>query len=136
MAEAMLQAALDRRLGPGHDWVVSSAGTGATDGYPAPQHGVDAMARRGIDLTGHRSRGITPAIIRRADRIVCMTRSHADAVLAMAPSAADKVATLGEDVPDPIGGSGEDYETVARFLEPRIEALAAEIATARQEAGA
>ncbi len=136
MAEALLQGALDRRLGPGHDWIVTSAGTGAIEGYPVSRHGLDAMARRGLDLSKHRTRAITPALIRRVDRIVCMTEAHRDAVLAMSPNARDKVSTLGDDVPDPIGGDAEDYESVARLLEPRIESLANEIARTAKEASA
>jgi protein-tyrosine phosphatase len=128
MAEALLQHALDQRLGPDGGWVVTSAGTGAVEGYTISRHGIAAMAKRGLDVSKHRARPVTAALVNRVDRIVCMTRSHRDAVLAMAPSAKDKVFTLGADVPDPIGGTADDYERVARLLEPRIDALADEIA--------
>ncbi len=130
MAEVLLADALDRRLGPGHDIVVSSAGTHAYDGNPASSDGVEVMARRGLDLARHRARLVTPALIRRAERIVCMTREHRDHVLALAPDAAGKTATLGDDVPDPIGGTPEDYEHVADFIAQRLVSIVNELAGA------
>jgi protein-tyrosine-phosphatase len=128
MAEVLLQAALDRVLGPGHRFVVTSAGTHAFDGGPASSPGVAAMAARGLDLSRHRSRPVTKALIRRADRVVCMTAGHRASVLDLVPEAADKTQTLGDDVPDPLGGSLEYYEAVAALIEARVEALAAQIA--------
>lgn len=120
MAEVLLQAALDERLGPGHGWLVTSAGTHAYDGYPASEQGRLAMARRGLDLSRHSSRQLTRDLLRRADRIVCMTREHREWVLSMDPGAKRKTATLGEDVEDPIGGREKDYERVAAVLERRL----------------
>jgi protein-tyrosine-phosphatase len=132
MAEVLLEAALRRRLGSDHVFIVSSAGTGAMDGNTASRHGIAAMRRRGLDLSTHTTRALTPHLVRTADRIVCMTAEQADAVTAMYASAAGKTTTLGIDVPDPIGGTAEDYERVAELLEERIEALADEIAGVRR----
>jgi len=128
MAEVLMQAALHNRLGDRHDFLVTSAGTNAFDGGPASSPGVQAMAQRGLDLSRHRSRALTKAMIRRADRVICMTASHRRSVLEMVPEAAAKTITLGDDVPDPLGGTLAEYEAVARLIEERVEALADEIA--------
>ncbi|MCA1833513.1 MAG: low molecular weight phosphotyrosine protein phosphatase [Actinomycetota bacterium] len=132
MAEVLLDAALRKRLGPGHDYLITSAGTGAHDGTPASRHGVSAMKRRDLDLSKHRARRLTPRLIRSVDRIVCMTREQAAEISATLPEAASKTMTLGaDDVPDPIGATAEEYERVARLIEEWIEALADEIVAAQ-----
>jgi protein-tyrosine-phosphatase len=68
-AAAVLRRELDRRgLGAVH---VESAGFTAL-GRPSPPHAVAAAARRGIDLTGHRSRPVIADVARAADLIVVM----------------------------------------------------------------
>lgn len=128
MAEVLLQAAVDRRLGGRGAVVVTSAGTHAYEGNPASRLGVEAMSSRGLDLRRHRSRPVTKALVRRADRVVCMTREHRDSVLQLVPEAAGKTTTLGDDVPDPLGGTLDDYEAVARLIAERVESLADDIA--------
>lgn len=128
MAEVLLAEALDRRLGPGHDVVVSSAGTNAYEGNPASGPGVSVMARRGLDLSRHRARLLTKALIRRAERIVCMTEEHRRSVLALDPEAEAKTITLGDDVADPMGGSADDYERVAAFIAQRLDPIVDDLA--------
>ena len=127
MAEALLRRALDERLGPGHDWTVTSAGVGATDGTVASRGTKDVMAVRGLDVRRHRARFLTPAMARAADRIVCMEPVQVTAIRAMV-SDPDRVSLLGEGVPDPIGAGPELYESTAALIEREIEFLADEIA--------
>jgi protein-tyrosine phosphatase len=72
MAEALLrhraaQLTLDLRT--------SSAGL-MYDGAPASAGAVEAMKRRGIDLSGHASRVVHPGILAGADLVLCMARMH------------------------------------------------------------
>jgi protein-tyrosine-phosphatase len=72
MAEALLrhratQLSLDLRA--------SSAGL-MYDGAPASEGAVEAMKRRGIDLSGHASRVVHPGILGEADLVLCMSRMH------------------------------------------------------------
>jgi protein-tyrosine-phosphatase len=127
IAEALLRRALDERLGPGHDWVVSSAGIGATDGTPASRGTKDVLAARGIDARRHRARLLTPALARRADRIVCMEPGQVEQVRAMVDDP-ERVTLLGDGVPDPIGAGPDLYERTARLIEEHVERLADEIA--------
>lgn len=51
---------------------VSSAGLGALVGRPAEPFSVELMRERGIDISAHRARQITPEMIRDAELILAM----------------------------------------------------------------
>ena len=126
IAEALLQRALDSRLGDGHDWIVSSAGIGATDGTVASRGTKDVLAARGIDFRHHRARYLTPAIARRAELIVCMEPEQVTAVRRLVGDL-PKVVLMGDGVPDPIGAGPEMYERTAALIESHIPSLVEEI---------
>ncbi|MGH2725717.1 MAG: hypothetical protein ACRDKS_01950 [Actinomycetota bacterium] len=122
IGEALLARALNERLGDGHDWVVSSAGVGATDGTPASRGTKDVLAARGIDFRRHRARFLTPAIAREARLLVCMEPMQVDQVRRMVDDP-EKVVLLGDGVPDPIGAGPELYEKTAALIESHIGGL-------------
>lgn len=138
MAEGILRSRVPLELAG--DLVASSAGTAMFDGLlPAP-NAVSVMSEHGIDITPHRSRGLTPEIAAEADLILAMTSSHVGEIRATLPAAREKTYRLSEfadgssrDVPDPIGEPREVYEKVYDMLSemiveafPRIVALAKE----------
>jgi protein-tyrosine-phosphatase len=129
MAEAILEALLAGRLGPAHGVVVGSAGVGAWDGGPATAEAREVMARRGIDLSGHRSQRLTGALARRSGRIFCMEPSQVDYVRSMAPDA--RVELLGAGIDDPIGFGEDTYERIATEIERHVAPIAEEIAAVR-----
>lgn len=102
---------------------VISAGVSAMAGAPATSHAVQAVRSLGGDLSGHRSRPLTVDLIRHADRIWTMGRSHAAWIAAMAPSAAEKTRMMDPsgDISDPIGGDLRLYEDLAAKLKGLIE---------------
>ena len=131
MAEAIARATVRRTAGSGsgNDVRFVSSGVFAGAGSPATPEAVNAVAKLGADLSGHRSQPITQALIDSATSIWCMTAGHADRVIAMDPTARDRVELLdpsGADIDDPIGGSQEIYDHVARRIEAIIEARLAE----------
>lgn len=83
--------------------VVDSAGTLGIVGQPAAPEACQALAEIGLDLTGHRSRGIDRALMRAADVVVAMSHRH--------------LAELGERFPEERGGK--------RWLLRAFEAAAA-----------
>jgi protein-tyrosine-phosphatase len=115
MAEGLLRASLP----PGwRDEVnVSSAGTHAWNGQPAASLSVTVMREKGIDISGHKARIVTPDIINLASLVVALTPQHMAHMKADVPGAGGWMIVLGEldrdrtrvDVEDPIGGSIEDY---------------------------
>ena len=109
---------------------VRSAGLAAREGGDASREAVVVAARHGIDLSGHRSRQLTPELTAWADLILAMGPSHLAAVHQL--GGAGKGATLGDfaaggdgfgaPVPDPFGGPEEVYEETFRELRGLISA--------------
>ena len=103
---------------------VDSAGTAAWDGQPATEPSVEVAARSGVDLTGHRSRRVTPAALRAADLVLVMERVHLPAVrgLGADPSRTHVLSEWPEPgepelaISDPFGGSLEAYEECWRRI--------------------
>lgn len=92
MAAALLAARLAER---GVDARVHSAGM-LYDGRPATDHGIAVMAERGLDTSGHRSRKIGADLVRGADLVVGMARSHLREVVTAAPEVFPRAFTLKE----------------------------------------
>jgi protein-tyrosine phosphatase len=101
MAEAVLRDALREQEGV----TVESAGLGALVDEPASGHSVDLMRERGLDITGHRARQLTPELVGKADLILVMESSHRRVIDDNEPTARGKVFRLGEwqdlEIPDP-----------------------------------
>ena len=126
----MAAGALRRRLAAdGSRIVVESAGTAAWDDQPATDPAVRAAARDGVDITGHRSRRLTPAMVRGADLVLGMERGHLTAVrtLGADPVRAHVLSEWpgpGEpelEISDPFGASSEAYEECWRRIQHHLE---------------
>ena len=125
MAAALLQARLDSE--GRDDWQVLSAGIRAPAGRPASAYAQAEMEERGLDVSDHRSRGVTEELMERADLVLVMARHHAEELSAAFPRHADKVHLLSEmvgkryDISDPYGGTRLEYAYIAQELEELIE---------------
>jgi len=102
MAEVLLADWLRRRSIPAR---VESAGVAALVGRPADPLAQELVARRGLDLSAHRARQLTPGLARTFDLILVMDSAQCRAVETMLPGARGRVHRLGAiegfDVPDP-----------------------------------
>jgi protein-tyrosine phosphatase len=96
---------------------VASAGIAARHGDGATGHAVTVARRHGIDLAPHRSRPLTPELVKWADLVLAMGASHLDGVWRL--GGADKALTLGDfasggedgySIRDPFGGPEAVYE--------------------------
>ena len=65
--------------------VVESAGLLGIDGAPASAEAVEVLREDGLDLSGHRSRGISPSDLRTADIVIAMSFDHLDALATLFP---------------------------------------------------
>lgn len=92
MAAALLAS---RLRDAGVDAHVHSAGL-VDDDRPATGHGVAVMARRGVDLSSHRSRWLRAELVDSADVVVGMARDHVREVVAARPDAWPRTFTLKE----------------------------------------
>ena len=127
MAEALARKIAERR--GIKDLKVSSAGTNAWDNVPATDEALLVGMERDIDLTGHRARKLTPAIVSEADLIFVMTPGHVEQVKQLGGRGkvhvideyASGVANQG--ITDPYGGDLEAYRQTADMLEQELEKL-------------
>jgi protein-tyrosine phosphatase len=94
MTMAMLQRMLDERLGGGTA-VVRSLGFGPEDIASIPD-AVDAMKRRGLDTSRHRSRKVTKHNIEPADLVLTSERDHVVKIAAISPDAYRRSMTMPE----------------------------------------
>jgi len=69
---------------------------------PSPREAVDAAARRGIDLSNHRSSLLTPDLVESADLLVVMEPAQQRQVLERFGRSARDVIVLGDLDPAPI----------------------------------
>ena len=92
MAEVLLADELARR---GVDATVHSAGL-LDDGRPASVHSARLMADRGLDLSAHASRAMTPAMLEAADLIIAMERRHVREAAMLVPASWPRAFTLRE----------------------------------------
>ncbi|MGH7132735.1 MAG: Sua5/YciO/YrdC/YwlC family protein [Phycisphaerales bacterium] len=129
MAEAIAASML--QSGPGQvPTHVRSAGVAAAAGAPTTPETVHAVESLGIHHRFAGSRSVTPDLLREADAVYAMTRSHLAALRSMAPGENAKLHLLdpaGRDVPDPIGAGQAAYTSLASTLRAMIAARLKEL---------
>src|SRR5512142_848275 len=80
MAAALFKARLEKQVPGSESWVVDSAGTWTKEGYPPSENSVKAMARRKLDISGHRSKEINKSLLEKSDLILVMELGHKEAL--------------------------------------------------------
>jgi protein-tyrosine-phosphatase len=107
-----------------------SAGTGALDGGGASEAAILVGLERGVDLSAHRTRALTPALIAHSDFVLVMGPQHLDTVRIHGSESKvrllDHFTSGGETanaINDPFGGSLDDYRTTASELQRQVERL-------------
>lgn len=112
---------------------ITSAGTGAMTGLPASENSIRVCEEEGIDISRHRSRVVTRAVLEQNDLVLAMEKHHADAMRRLAPDLGDRIHLLSQyaadgnpavqgGVPDPIGGNLEDYRMIFAEIRDQIRA--------------
>ena len=121
MAEALLRHELRDR----EEITVESAGLGAMVDWPAAEHAAELMSERGIDISSHRARQLTPDLLHDADLILVMEAGHKKAIEAEDTTARGKVFRLGEwqdrDIQDPYRKPKKEFAKVLREIEACID---------------
>ncbi len=136
MAETLMRKHFADRLGcnidelEDHGVTVLSAGIAATlGGRPSPE-AVEVMKDRGLSLEDHESQPVTEQLLRHADLIVTMTRSHRDAIVGHWPAAATRTRLIRSDqgdISDPIGRSVDVYRQCAEQIDAELQALVRDV---------
>lgn len=130
MAEVLFQKHLSRKLGCELDdlkelgYNIHSAGTFAIEGGRASQNAINVMEEKGLNLSHHISRSVTPVMVRDADQIYAMSVSHIQQLVRWNPGIESRVQLLrGEGISDPIGGDLDTYRSCAREIEEAIQKI-------------
>ncbi len=131
MAKALLEKKLKERNR--EDVEVLSAGVMGLKGIGATQATREVLAKEGVDVSGHRSQGISSILVKKSDLILVMEKIHEDKILQLAPEVKNRVFLLKEfakinqgslDVEDPIGMSLEFYQLTVDIIKEAIERIA------------
>lgn len=131
LAEAIARNILTER--ERDDVIVESAGTQAWEGASASDAALLVGVERNLDLSEHRSRPLTPAMVQASDLILVMSPAHVTQVRGMDPGA--NVHLLGgfgsggraHAIADPFGGDLEDYRATFDELEKEVKGVLARI---------
>lgn len=117
IAEGLLRAGL------GSGIRVESAGLNAENGYGPHPEAVRLMAERGLDISRHRSRLLTPDMALRADLILVMDRTQKTWCELLMPSTRGRVFLFGcwlpqdrQEIPDPMNKPKEAFAPVFESL--------------------
>jgi protein-tyrosine-phosphatase len=101
--------------------VVDSAGTLGIEDAPASNDAIRTLQEAGLDLRGHRSRGLTDSAVHSSDLVIGMTHDHLEHVAARHPGGKEQRWLLrafeagaqprrsAPDLADPIGEPIEIY---------------------------
>ena len=130
MAEVLMRKHLADRLGcppaelEEQGVFVTSAGIAAPPGCHPTREAVQVMRERALDLSQHQSQPLTDALVRHADLILTMTRSHRSAIVRQWPEAAARTELVEPnqaDVADPIGGTLDIYRDCANQIDTALK---------------
>ena len=115
-----LDCAVDETEARGYKIV--SAGLMAGVGMPASDEAIGICARKGTDLSEHRSRPLTCAEVEASDYIFAMSESHREQIIEMCPAASQKCLLLdvGGEIGDPIGAGVDVYDKCAKQIESAL----------------
>lgn len=134
LAEVIARQLLPTRLD--FEVEIASAGASAVEGTPASQYSLEVARDHGLDLSGHRSRALTAAMVRDADLIVTMGNRHREAVGAIDADALEHTYLLTNfsdhqlgEIPDPVGGDCATYERTYLTIRECVEAMAQKLRT-------
>jgi protein-tyrosine phosphatase len=103
--------------------IVRSAGVYAHEGEPATNYGVELLAAKGIDISGHRATQVVEWDIGRANLILVMEEAHRRKLFYYSPGDLYKVILFSEligehdDLEDPYGQDTLAYVTTLARIE-------------------
>lgn len=131
----MAEYLFNHSIGERGDVRAFSAGTSVFFKSTASAETIAVLKQFGIDASKHQSRPVTNLMLKKADLIFVMTRTHRMQVLEREPSVEQRIYLLREftnipkgfesdlDIADPIGRSHEAYEECMMMIKEGIEKI-------------
>ena len=118
------------------DVTFSSAGTGAFGGTGASEGSMLVGVERGLDLSSHRARSLSPVLVAESDLILGMSPQHVETALEMGGEGKtfllDDFATSGKSslgVTDPYGQDLAAYRSSADAIQRQVSLAVERIAS-------
>ena len=100
-----------------------SAGLAEYGGEAPDKNAIEVMREIGIDISGYRSKNISPQMLGDADFIMVMTEGQKESLCAFDPAVSSKVRVM--DISDPYGHKIEDYRRclseIAKYMDRLLE---------------
>jgi L-threonylcarbamoyladenylate synthase len=110
---------------------ISSAGVMDITGAPASAEAIAACEALGINITTHKSKVLTPQLIKESDYIFAMEQVHYNHITAMYPDAQSKCMLLAENqnISDPICQKQDVFNDCAALIEKAVKKRIDELLT-------
>lgn len=118
---------------------ILSSGINACDGDAANEKAIQVLKDKGIDISSNKALKLHEGLLRDADYVFTMTKSHELYLHNYYPQYKNKIKRLGDytgqarDISDPWGGSLEDYRSCSNELEELIGILADKLGEINQD---
>ncbi len=126
MAAAIASDWLGKKESPA---AIISCGTLNIMHRSAAKEAITAMVERDIDITSHRSQGVSIGLLRMADSIIVMAPKHEQFILDSAPELAPKIVRIWQfaaqeldEIADPVNQDLEAFRRCRDLLEETISA--------------
>jgi protein-tyrosine-phosphatase len=139
MAQAIFEQMVRKESSLKDKLEVDCAGIAVINGKNATAQAISIMQKRGINISSHKAKQITPELLLEADLIITMCGSNLDAVVKMVPRVIEKAFTLKQfalgldsdggtscadlDVVDPVGKDLGFYQKCAEEIEENLRKL-------------
>lgn len=136
MAQAMLKQMVREVSSLKDKLEVDCAGITAINGKKATAQAINTMEKRGINISSHKAKQVTPELLLKADLILTMSVSNLDAVVKMVPQVIERTFTLKQfasgldkdgdtscadlDIVDPVGKDLGFYQKCAEEIEENL----------------
>ena len=124
------------------DIEITSAGVSAWDGSPASDGALLIGIERGLDLSAHRARQLTPELVSSADLILAMGAHHLEAIEKLGGAGKAHLLTAyaarsrtGNGVNDPYGGDLDVYRATATELDREVRRVLERLVEERSSPG-
>jgi len=138
MAEGIFKKILKERTKDDSKFNILSAGISALPGMNPTPEAIKVMTEKGIDISRHIATQVKEDLVKKADLILVMSKTHKDYIKTKFTFAQNKIYLLKEfaqisefksiqktdenyEVVDPLGRPIEFYRTIARDLEENLE---------------